>query len=192
MDQMGENQDTSASAGTGEGDVHFEETLSIAPGDLHPVYWVVGLLGVVVVGVVPAYFGVVWVGGIVLVIVAVAAYVAFGRRVDVRVTDRGVDVTLNWYGLDSSSGVDIPYADVAGVEYTVPDGSHIRVKTGEGTGANRYMVPQQDQGTYRDGIRIERHDDDPVYVGSERPAELADAIVERTPGVERAEPFTVE
>jgi hypothetical protein len=192
MADVGQDRETNGRTESGDRDVHFEETLSISPGDVHPVKWVVILLGVGVVGLAPAYFGLVWFSGIVLGICAVAAYIGFGRRVHVRVTDTGVDIELNWYGLDRSSGVEIPFADIVGVEFTVPDGSHIRVKPGETTGANRYMTPQHDQGTYRDGIRIERTGDDPVYVGSERPADLAEAIVERTPRVERAEPFTVE
>jgi hypothetical protein len=192
MDHEGRDQGTKESRVSGDRDVHFEEILSISPGDVHPVTWVAILFGVGVVGVVPAYSGLVWLPGVVLVIFAVAAYIAFGRRAHVRVTDTGVDIDLNWLGFNSSSGVEVSFSDIAGVEYTVPDGSYIRVKPGESTGANRYMAPRNSQGTYRDGIRIERINDDPVYVGTERPAELAETIVERTPGVESAAPFTIE
>lgn len=160
------------------------------------------LAGPLVVGVV----GLLGIGGLV--------YAHRSRlRVDVRITDSGVVIQQNWSPPWSSSGVVVPFDDISRVQYSEASGSHIQVSTQDYRDNRRsmreadgfitfntrehrpqtYMVtsrPYRGVNTnYRGGIRIERVDSPPVYVGSERPAELARIIADRAPGVERAEQF---
>lgn len=138
-------------------------------------------------------------------ITAGVGYVSLQLRVHVRVTDDGVVVHREGGRVWSSETVTVPFEEVARVQYSDPDGSHphIYVRTGEHD-AKYFMVDNSDpkyesgmgdrkpMNVYREGIRIERVDGPPVYVGSKRQVELAEAIAQQSPAVEDAEPLQFE
>lgn len=191
-----ESDDASASAGGGvtttsgarqptgavavdHGEVHFEERLE-PPADRHAL----------------------------LQLVAKTGLVSEDRRTDVRVTDSGVTVERNWSPLMpwTSQKVAIPFATVTAVAYSPAEGKPIHVSQDdldayehrmmaadsfvtfptEDRKPQRFWVRRRRAGGgvgYRGGVRIGREGASPVYVGSERPRELAAAIAEATPGV---------
>lgn len=117
----------------------------------------------------------------------------------VRVTDTGVEAELTPEPLigNVSSAV-VPFEDITRVQYSEPSGGHIHVTnedqweaTREADNPRTFMVTsgssREFSGTYRGGIRIEQADGPPVYIGSERPVELATAIVDRAGSVETAD-----
>lgn len=108
---------------------------------------------------------------------------AFDKQIHVRVTDWGVTVQRVGSRYWQSSGVEIPFEAVTSVEYLDPDQSSLRVEVGD-LRASRFFA-----GRKQNWIRIERANDTAVYVGSDRPAELAEIIARRAPGVDAAEPY---
>lgn len=124
---------------------------------------------------------------------------------DLRVTDEGVEV-------EGKSSVLVPFEAITRVQYSEPTGSHVQVTREDKEAAKRSMKEADGLVTpntwehsarrflvtprpftkppnmnYRGGVRIERADRPPVYVGSERPVELASIIAEKAPGVEGIE-----
>lgn len=81
------------------------------------------------------------------------------------------------------SGVDVPLDEITTVEYLDPEESSHRLELRD------WRAPKYFGGRGRSWIRIEREGKPAVYVGSDRPIELADTIVRNAPNVERAEPF---
>ena len=135
-------------------------------------------------------------GGVVLVALFVVGYSvfsilgfvrgmrrAFDEAVHVRVTDAGVTVRREGSGYWQSSGVEIPLDDIAAVEYADPDESSLRVEFGD------WRSPKFFAGRSRDWVRIERAGGPAVYVGSDRPVELAETIARSAPGVGDARSF---
>lgn len=108
---------------------------------------------------------------------------AFDEEVHARVTDAGITVRREGSGYWESSGVEIPFDDIAAVEYADMDESSLRVEFGD------WRSPKFFAGRSRDWVRIERADGPAVYVGSDRPVELAETIARSAPDVGSAEPF---
>ena len=108
---------------------------------------------------------------------------AFDQRVHVRVTDAGVSVRREGSRYWQSSGVEIPFDAITAVERPDSDESSVRVELGD------LRAPKFLAGRRRNWVRLERGDDPAVYVGSDRPVELAETIARRAPGVESSEPF---
>ncbi|MEF8877254.1 MAG: hypothetical protein V5A60_11085 [Haloarculaceae archaeon] len=108
---------------------------------------------------------------------------AFDEEVHARVTDAGITVRREGSGYWESSGVEIPFDDITAVEYADPDESSLRVEFGD------WRSPKFFAGRSRDWVRIERADGPAVYVGSDRPVELAETIARSAPDVGSAEPF---
>lgn len=199
MSQASEGHEPASPSTGGDPQVYFEEALNKSVGDLHPVYWG-GLLVVVLFGA-----GFLWLGaqdgslaflGAGAVIVLLFVGILYGTLVlgyRVRVTDEGVEVRpvgdLFWEG----QSLDVPFEEVSRVQYNDPDGPYLYGQSDEeAAGAEFFkVVPNTtyDKGmnTYHDGVRIERVDGPPVYVGSDRHVELAGTIAERSPDVESAE-----
>lgn len=109
---------------------------------------------------------------------------AFDERVHVRVTDAGVDVQRNGgIRYRQSSGVDVPFDAITAVEYADPEEPSYRVELGD------WRAPKFFAGRSQDWVRLERGDGSAVYVGSDRPVELAETIARQAPSVEAVEPF---
>jgi len=108
---------------------------------------------------------------------------AFDERVHVRVTDAGMGVQRDGSSYWRSSGVDVPFDAITAVEYVDPDETSLRVELGD------WRAPKFFAGRSRSWVRIERNDGPAVYVGSDRPLELAETIARGAPGVGQAEPF---
>jgi len=135
-------------------------------------------VGLVVVGLLTAGYGVVSTVGFLHRMRG-----AFDRTVHVRVTENGLSVRREGSGYWQSPGVDVPFDAVTAVEYRDPDESSTRMELGDWR-ARRFFA-----GRSRNWIRIERADASAVYVGSDRPVELAETISRRVPGVTNPEPF---
>jgi len=108
---------------------------------------------------------------------------AFDERIHVRVTDGGAAVQRDGSRRWQSSGVEIPFDAITAVEYLDPEESSTRIELTDWR-AQRFFA-----GRSRNWIRLERGDGPAVYIGSDRPVELAETIARRAPGVEKAEPF---
>lgn len=108
---------------------------------------------------------------------------AFDERVHVRVTDAGVGVEREGSRYWQSSGVDVPFDAITAVEYADPDEPSYRVELGD------WWAPKFFAGRSQDWVRLERGDGSAVYVGSDRPVELAETIARQAPSVEAVEPF---
>jgi hypothetical protein len=108
---------------------------------------------------------------------------AFDKQVHTRVTDSGVSVRREGSWLGQSSRADIAFDAITGVEYLDPEESSTRLEMDD------LRSKQFFAGRSKNWIRVERGDAPTVYIGSDRPLELAEAIVRRSPGVESAEPF---
>lgn len=134
--------------------------------------------GIVLVGLFVVGYGVFSIVGFVLQMRR-----AFDEEVHVRVTDTGISVRRDGSGYWQSPGVDIPFDTVTAVEYLDPDESSTRVEPSDWR-AEKFFA-----GRSRNWIRIERGGDSTVYVGSDRPVELAETIARRAPGVANPEPF---
>ena len=107
----------------------------------------------------------------------------FDKQVHTRVTDSGVSVRREGSWLGQSSRADIAFDAITGVEYLDPEESSTRLEMDD------LRSKQFFAGRSKNWIRVERGDAPTVYIGSDRPLELAEAIVRRSPGVESAEPF---
>ncbi|MEF8863327.1 MAG: hypothetical protein V5A40_16485 [Haloarculaceae archaeon] len=134
--------------------------------------------GVLLVGVVTVGVGLLLVVGFVR-----RTRRAFDRRVHVRVTEEEVTVERDGTRYWQPSGVEIPFGDVTAVEYPDPDESSLRIELGD------WRAPKFFAGRSRSWVRIERGNGPAVYVGSDRPVELAETVARNAPGVERVEPF---
>lgn len=134
--------------------------------------------GLIVVGLLVVGYGVFSIVGFVLRMRRV-----FDKEVHVRVTENGMSVRRDGSGYWQSSGVDIPFDVVTAVEYLDPDESSTRLEPGDWR-AQKFFA-----GRGRNWVRIERSDDSAVYVGSDRPVELAETVAGRTPHVATPEPF---
>lgn len=108
---------------------------------------------------------------------------AFDERIHVRVTEDRVTVQRYGSRYWQSSGVEIPFDAITAVEYLDPEGSSTRLELGDWRD-QRFFA-----GRSRNSIRIERGDGPAVYIGSDRPTELAETIARGVPAVENAEPF---
>lgn len=136
----------------------------------------------------PLLLGVVLLVGLVTVAGSLVTAVAMGRRlgqvfeqtVHVRVTETGVVVRREESHANQSRGVDVPFDAITAVEYLDPDESSTRLELGD------LRAPKFFAGRSRSWIRIEREGDPAVYVGSDRPEELAVTVAQRSPHVEHA------
>ena len=108
---------------------------------------------------------------------------AFDKQVHTRVTDSGVSVRREGSWLGQSSRADIAFDAITGVEYLDPEESSTRLEMDD-LRSKQFLA-----GRSKNWIRVERGDAPTVYIGSDRPLELAEAIARRSPGVESAEPF---
>lgn len=108
---------------------------------------------------------------------------AFEKEVHTRVTDTGVSVQRRGSGSWQSSGVDIPFNAITAVEYLHPDESSTRIEFGDARSKQFFA------GRSKDWVRIERGNDPTVYIGSDRPMELAEVIAQSAPNVTNAKPF---
>ena len=108
---------------------------------------------------------------------------AFDEEIHVRVTENGISVRRDGSGYWRSSGVDVPFDAVTAVEYLDPDESSTRLELGD------WRAPKFFAGRSRNWVRLERTGDPAVYVGSDRPVELAETVAGRVPGVANPEPF---
>jgi hypothetical protein len=119
---------------------------------------------------------------------------AFDEQVLVQVTEDGVRVertgTRPWYaklgipfGYASTPGVEIPFDAITVVEYADPEVSSNRIEFQD------WRAPKFFAGRHKDWIRLDRHDAPAVYVGSDRPTELAGIIARNAPGVDAPQPY---
>jgi hypothetical protein len=108
---------------------------------------------------------------------------ALDKTVRVQVDDRGVSVERTGSQYWQSSGVDVPFDAITAVEYVDPEESSFRVELGD------LRAPKFFAGRSRDWVRLERTRGPAVYIGSDRPNELAEAIARRVPGDVTARPF---
>ena len=107
----------------------------------------------------------------------------FDKQVHTRVTDSGVSVRREGSWLGQSSRADIAFDAITGVEYLDPEESSTRLEMDD------LRSKQFFAGRSKNWIRVKRGDAPTVYIGSDRPLELAEAIARRSSGVESAEPF---
>ncbi|PSQ19626.1 hypothetical protein BRD00_00945 [Halobacteriales archaeon QS_8_69_26] len=132
-------------------------------------------------------FCVVFVGGMLGTVVVGARMVRGGGqardRVHTRVTDRGVEIDREGARVMGSAGLTVPFESVTAVEYSDPEGDP-KVNL-EDARAKKFIA-----GRSSDWVRIGRYDDPAVYVGSDRPRELADVVAGLAPNVAEAEPFS--
>lgn len=199
VSQTSEGHGSTSPAAAGDPPVHFEETLTKSLGDLHPVYWVMLLIGVLFgagllwLGAQDGSPGMLAAGAAIELLIAGLLYGTLGLGYRVRVTDEGVEVgpvgDLFWEG----QSVDVPFEAVDRVQYNDPDGPYLYGQSDEeAAGAEFFKIlpnTTYDKGmnTYHDGVRIERVDGPPVYLGSDRHVELAETIAERSPNAGSAE-----
>jgi hypothetical protein len=108
---------------------------------------------------------------------------AFDEEVRVRVTEGGISVRRDGNRYWQSSGEEIPFDAVTAVEYLDPDESSTRLELGD------WRAPKFFAGRSRNWVRLERAGDPAVYVGSDRPVELAETVARQAPGVANPEPF---
>lgn len=139
----------------------------------------------------PLAFGILVIAGLFLVGYCTFLIVGFVRQtrraldeqIHVRVTAAGVTVQREGSSFWQSSGVEIPFDAITAVEYLDPDESSLRAEFGD------LRAPKFFAGRSQNWLRLERANDSAVYVGSDRPIELAETIARNVPNVERAEPF---
>jgi hypothetical protein len=108
---------------------------------------------------------------------------AFDREVRVRVTDAGVSVERSGSRYWQSPGVEVAFDDITAVEYVHPEESSFRVELRD------LRAPKFFAGRSRDWVRLERTNGPAIYVGSDRPRELAETIAREVPGDVTARPF---
>lgn len=205
------------SLGSSTNELYFEETLSRA-GDTANLAIVIGV-AMLVLGVIPATVvlfakalnNLVWIGGIVI-LWGGAAFI--GRilwrkkdtTVDVRVTDSGIRLTQTPTPFFGTGHVSIPFAHITRVQYCLPDsGENIHLTEADKKQSAeqismeddpvRFMVARQssenaiETGSYLGGVRIERTNGPPVYIGSDQPETLATVIAEHSDTVDEPEEF---
>lgn len=108
---------------------------------------------------------------------------AVSKEVHIQVTDDGVSVSRSGSQYWQSSGVDIPFDSITTVEYVDPDESSFRMELRD------FRAPKFFAGRSRNWIRLERTTGPAVYIGSDRPRELANTIAQRVPGDVTPTPF---
>lgn len=108
---------------------------------------------------------------------------AFDKEVHTRVTDTEVSVQRKGSGFWQSSELEIPFNAITSVEYLHPDKSSTRIEFGDARSKQFFA------GRSKDWVRIERSDDQTVYIGSDRPRELAEMIAQGAPNVANAKQF---
>lgn len=195
--------------------IYFEENLSRADDTVDrgiavgSVMLVVGVLPTTVIAILKAMQEPVWWLAVVLIWgIAFAMWKILQKRketsVNVQVKSDGVFVDQTpkpWLG---TGGEYVSFDDISGVQYSLAETSpriHLteedKQKSAEQLNMEndpaRFMVARQSSnnalnaGTYRGGIRIERTNGPPVYIGSETPNKLSAVIVEQSPLVDHAE-----
>ena len=135
-------------------------------------------VGLLVFGLLVVGYGVFSIGGLLF-----RMRRAFDKEVHVRVTENAISVRRDGSGYWQSPGVEIPFDAVTAVEYPDPDESSTRVELGDWR-AKKFIA-----GRSRSWVRFERAGGPAVYVGSDRPIELAETVARRVPGVANPEPF---
>lgn len=103
-----------------------------------------------------------------------------GETVHTRVTDAGLSVRREGGRrgrLAQSDGVDVPFEAVTAVEYVDPEASSFRMELGD------WRAPKFFGGRSKQWIRVVRAEDPAVYVGSDRPQDLAETIARHVPEV---------
>lgn len=108
---------------------------------------------------------------------------AFDEEVHTVVTETNVQVTRTGGRRRQSSGVTIPFEAVTAVQYLDPERSSTRLEFGD------VRSEQFFAGRSTDWVRIERANEPAVYLGSDRPFEVAEMIARSAPAVEFAEPY---
>lgn len=155
--------------------------LLLIPAPGADVNWRAGLIALAGFG----FFGALWGAG-----------VYYRMRVYVEVTDSGVEVVRNWNTSRGAPGVRVPFKDISRVQTTESIRSHVDEQEYGDSPRQTYMVttgrlPGVDL-SYHEGVRVERKDAPPVYIGSEQPDELASAIRTGVPSGEQAAAETPE
>lgn len=148
-------------------------------------------LGEEIVSEQPLVAGVVAVIGLAVVAFGGLSVVGFLRQLNravdtqihTRVTDDGVAVRRSGSQYWRSSGVAIPFDAITAVEYLDPEASSTRVEVGD------WRSKQFFGGRSRNWVRLERAGEPTVYVGSDRPLELAETVARNAPEVETADPY---
>ena len=135
-------------------------------------------VGLIVVGLLVVGYGVFTIVGFLFQMRRV-----FDEEVRVRVTETGISVRRDGSRYWQSSGVDVPFDAVTAVEYLDPDESSTRLELGD------WRSPKFFAGRSRNWVRLERTGGSAVYVGSDRPVELAETVARQVPGVVTPEPF---
>jgi hypothetical protein len=108
---------------------------------------------------------------------------ATDKEVHIQVSDDEVSVERKGSQYWQSSGVDVPFDTITTVEYLDSQESSMRLELGD------FRAPKFFGGRSRDWIRLERAQGPAIYVGSDRPRELAEAIARHVPGNVSAKPF---
>ena len=108
---------------------------------------------------------------------------AFDTRIEIRVTDREVAISRDGSRRGQSAGVRIPMETITAVEYNDPELSSTRLEIGD------LRAPTFLAGRSTTWIRLERQNEPAVYVGSDRPRELAETIATSAPAVASAAVF---
>jgi len=134
--------------------------------------------GVLLVGLLFVGYGLFSIGGLIRQMRR-----AFDEQIHVRVTDAGIAVQRQGSRYWQSSGIAIPFDTITSVEYLDLDESSTRLELGDWR-AQKFFA-----GRSRSWIRLERADDSAVYVGSDRPIELAETIARKSPGAGEARPY---
>lgn len=108
---------------------------------------------------------------------------SFDERIHTRVTDSGLTVERDGSRRGQSDRVEVPFDAIATVEHLDTDASSMRVEPGD-VSAEKFFA-----GRSQSWVHIGRDADRAVYVGSDRPRELAETVARNAPHVGRAEPY---
>jgi hypothetical protein len=108
---------------------------------------------------------------------------ALETEVGVQVSDNGVRVIRSGAQSWQSSGVDIPFDAITAIEIVDPEESSFRMEMSDG------RAPKFLAGRSKQWVRVERDPGKTVYIGSDRPQELAETIAAQVPGNVPATPY---
>ena len=130
-------------------------------------------------------FAIFYVGTSLLVLVMAVrrGSLTYRDEIHTRVTDSGVTIDRDGGYPWQSAEVTIPFEAITAVEYNDPEGS-LKMNL-EDVRAEKYIG-----GRAQDWVRIERRNSPAVYVGSDRPRNLAAVVADLAPGVDRARSFS--